>query len=258
MARSAVTGGGSEPPARLTRPRGLIVDYGGTLVEEVGYDATAGQRALLSMASSVPQSLTLDAVVRRAKDVTREIMARRDVFGIETPWVSLTRLIHDFFGTQFSRPMADLERAFWDASVTTRPIAGAKAALDVFHAAGVPIAVLSNSSFSADVIRHDLDKYGLADHLAFVMVTADYVVRKPSRFLFETAAARLGVAPADVWFVGDRLDTDVAGARGAGMKAVWLEPTGAGRSDASDVPDVPDVIVKDWAELARCFEGTSG
>jgi FMN phosphatase YigB (HAD superfamily) len=43
--------------------------------------------------------------------------------------------------------------------------------------------------------------------------------------LFETAAALLGVSSADVWFVGDRVDTDIVGARAAGMTPVLFSPT---------------------------------
>ena len=84
------------------------------------------------------------------------------------------------------------------------------------------------------------------------MVTADYVVRKPSALLFETAAARLGVAPADTWFVGDRLDTDVAGARAAGMVAVWLRPPNAAESNA------PDLTFDGWTALQRWIEQAEG
>ena len=236
----------------LARPRGILLDYGGTLVEEVGYDLTAGTQALLAMASHVPAGLTLERVVERGHSVTTQLAARRDTLGVETPWPSLTRLIYDYFGVTFSHPMAALEVAFWDASVTTRAMPGAQAALDAIHAAGVPIAVLSNSAFASDVIRHDLAKQGLAERLAFVMVTADYVVRKPNALLFETAAARLGVPANEIWFVGDRLDTEVAGARTAGMVSVWLEPTGTRRSDMPDL--TPDLMVRDWRELLHCFE----
>ena len=236
----------------LSRPRGILLDYGGTLVEEVGYDLTAGTQALLAMASHVPPGLTLERVVDRGRTVTKQLAARRDTLGVETPWPSLTRLIYDYFGVRFSHPMAALEVAFWDASVTTRAMPGAPATLDAIHAAGVPIAVLSNSAFASDVIRHDLAKHGLADRLAFVMVTADYVVRKPNALLFETAAARLGVPAKEIWFVGDRLDTDVAGARAAGMVSVWLEPTGTRQSDTPDL--TPDLAVRDWRELLNYFE----
>jgi putative hydrolase of the HAD superfamily len=235
----------------LARPKGVLLDYGGTLVEEAGFDPRAGNAWLLEQASYVAPGLTMDAVLDRARRVAREIADRRDTFGIEAPWASLTRLIHDSFGTRFDVPMTDLERGFWDAAVTTLPIPGAREALETLAGVGIPMGVLSNASFSAEVIRADLAKHGLADHLAFVMVTADYVVRKPSTLLFDVAATRLGVAAADIWVVGDRLDTDVAGAKAAGMQAVWLMPPNAQRSS------LPDLTVRDWAELQAWFEHTT-
>ena len=231
----------------MKRPNAVLLDYGGTLVEETGFDPRAGNAWLLQQASYVAPGVTLEVVLERAHRVACEVSDRRDKFGIEAPWPSLTRLIHDYFGTRFALSMPELERGFWDASVTTNPIPGARDALDLLAAAGVRMAVLSNASFNADVIRHDLARHGLADHLAFVMVTADYVVRKPSAFVLDVAAARLGVPPADVWLVGDRLDTDVVGARGAGMRAVWLRPPNAAPSR------LPDLTVRDWAEFSRCF-----
>ena len=232
----------------LKRPKGVLLDYGGTLVEEAGFDPRAGNVWLLKQASYVPPGVTLDAVIERAHRVTSEIADQRDKLGMEAPWASLTRLIHDYFGVIFEVPFAELERGFWDASVTTYPIRGAREALDKLARADVPTGVLSNASFSADVIRHDLAKHGLANHLGFVMVTSDYVVRKPNVMLLEVAAARLGIAAADIWVVGDRLDTDVAGARAAGMKSVWLRPPKAAPSTR------PDLTVRDWADFGRCFD----
>lgn len=107
-------------------------------------------------------------------------------------------------------------------------------------------AVVSNTSFGEPVIRYELGKHGLTDHLVFVMVSADYSVRKPNALLFETAAARLGIRPEDVWFMGDRLDTDVAGAKAAGMTAVWFNPNGR-RDSSSDA----DLTVANWDDFAR-------
>jgi FMN phosphatase YigB (HAD superfamily) len=247
MGDDAGFGGRAAHGSTIPRPKGVLLDYGGTLVEEAGFDPRAGNVWLLGQASAVAPGLTMDAVLERAHRVAHEVADRRDKFGIEAPWASLTRLIHDYFGTRFSVPMAELERGFWDAAVTTLPIPGAHAALAAVAAAGVPMAVLSNASFGADVIRHDLAKHGLADHLAFVMVTADYVVRKPSALLLEVAAARLGVGASDIWVVGDRLDTDIAGARAAGMRGVWLKPPNVPPSP------LPDLTVRDWSEFRACF-----
>ena len=45
------------------------------------------------------------------------------------------------------------------------------------------------------------------------------------RFMSVSCAA-LGVGTAECLFVGDRPDIDVAGARGVGMAAAWLNPAG--------------------------------
>ena len=231
----------------MKRPKGVLLDYGGTLVEEAGFDPRAGNAWLFAQASYVAPGVTLDMVLERARRVAHEVADRRDKFGIEAPWGSLTRLIHDYFGTRFALGPVELERGFWDTAVTTRGMPGAREVLDAIAAAGVPMAVLSNASFSAETIRHDLARHGLADQLAFVMVSADYVVRKPSALLLEAAAARLGVAPRDIWMIGDRLDTDVVGARAAGMCAVWLRPPNATTSP------LPDLTVHGWAELHQRF-----
>ena len=232
----------------LRRPKALLVDYGGTLVEELGYEPRAGVELLLSRAIVRPPRASLEAVLQRANRVTREVAARRAQFHIETPWPALTRLIYDYFGVEFSDHPASFELDFWKATVTTRAMPGAADALDNFHGHGVPIAVVSNSSFGPDVINYELDRHGLAEHLAFVMVSADYAVRKPSRLLFETAAARIGAEPGDIWFVGDSLDVDVAGARAAGMTTVWPRL----RDDETD--GNADVIAPDWSAVVTAFQ----
>jgi putative hydrolase of the HAD superfamily len=227
-------------------PRGLLFDYGGTLVEEVGVDLRSGNEWLLSRASYRPADVTLEQVLERADRVAREVAGRRDEVHLETAWPTLTRLVHDFFGIRFDLPMTELEMGFWRASVRTRPMPGARLALEQFHGSGIPTAVVSNTSFGEPVIRYELGTHRLADHLAFVMVSADYAVRKPNALLFETAAARLGIPPQDIWFMGDRLDTDVAGAKAAGMTAVWFNSSNRHASS----PDA-DLIVANWDHFAR-------
>jgi putative hydrolase of the HAD superfamily len=225
-----------------------LLDFGGTLVEEVAYDPRAGLEALLAHAAVRRADVHFGDILARAQRVTEEIAGRRDRFQIETPWVSLNRLIHDFFGTRFAAPPEALELVFWDASVTTRPMPGAREALDTFHRTGIPTGVVSNSSFGRHVIRHELAKHGLADHLAFVVVSAEYVVRKPNPLLFETAAALLGVPSTEVWFVGDSFDTDMVGARAAGMTSVWFAAA------ATEHRDGADLVVPSWPALAKRVE----
>jgi HAD superfamily hydrolase (TIGR01662 family) len=231
-------------------PKGLLLDYGGTLVEEVRSDARAGNEALLARALYKPAHITIEQVMARANRVSAEVAARRDEFHLETPWPTLTRLIHDYLGIRFAEPMAELEMEFWRASVSTTPMPGARGVLEQLHRSGLRLAVVSNCAFGPDVLRYELGKHGLADRLEFIVVSAEYSVRKPNLLLFETAAAKLGLACSDIWFVGDRLDTDVAGAKAAGMKAVWFQPGSTGQPS----PDASVLKVESWTDLLHHFE----
>jgi hypothetical protein len=57
-------------------PKGLLLDYGGTLVEEVRSDARAGNEALLARALSNPAQVTIEEVMARANRVSVEVAAR--------------------------------------------------------------------------------------------------------------------------------------------------------------------------------------
>jgi putative hydrolase of the HAD superfamily len=231
----------------LSRPKAILLDYGGTLVEELGANPRAGSELMLSHAAVRPPAATFEAVQARANRVSHDVTSRRAQFQIETPWIALTRLVYDVFGIEFDQPLSELELDFWKATVTTRPMPGAAEALKVFRDNGVPTAVVSNSSFGPHVIRHELNRHGLAGDLSFVMVSAEYAVRKPNPLLFEAAAARIGAEPADIWFVGDSLIADVSGARATGMTAVWLP----GTDEAP--PGSADLIASDWPSVVDAF-----
>ena len=231
------------------QPKGILLDFGGVLVEEVSFDPRAGNEWLLTRATHRPAGVTIDDILDRAMRVTSETAARRDEYNIETQWPMLTRLIYDKFGIRVADAMPDLELGFWKASVVTRPMQGARAALQMFRDAGVPIAVLSNASFGEHVVQYEIARHGLSEHLEFVMVSSEYCVRKPNVLLFEVAAARLGVQAKDVWFVGDRLDADVVGSKAAGMTAVWFGQHNLHESLLAGA----DLTVANWHELTREF-----
>lgn len=233
------------------RPRGLLFDYGGTLVAEVRFDTRQATEWLLSHAT-LARGVTIAHVVERTERVTREVSNRRDVVHIETPWVALTRLIHDALGTRFDAALETLELGFWNAGVETRPMSGVFEALTYFRSAGIPMGVVSNSSFRQEVIRHELSKHGLAEFMTIIIASADYAVRKPNPLIIEAAAGRLGTAGADTWFVGDRLDTDVAGAKAAGMTPILLASAAGQRAEP------PAITVTHWDEIVQLVRDAGG
>ena len=75
---------------------------------------------------------------------------------------------------------------------------------------------------------------------------------KPERFFFEELCRRLGVAPSRCVLVGDNLESDIAGARGVGMRGVLVLTGVASRDDVSRAPaDLrPDWVVSGLPDLS--------
>ena len=77
------------------------------------------------------------------------------------------------------------------------------------------------------------------DHLFHAMIAAHtHGAGKPDPALFHTACRELGCAPEEVVHLGDDIELDVRGARGAGLHAVWMNR--ANQTWPGD--DVPDTV----------------
>ena len=77
------------------------------------------------------------------------------------------------------------------------------------------------------------------DHLFHATIAAHtHGAGKPDPALFHLACRELGCAPEEVVHLGDDIELDVRGARGAGLHAVWMNRT----SHAWPGDDVPDTV----------------
>ncbi|MCB8942907.1 MAG: HAD-IIA family hydrolase [Ardenticatenaceae bacterium] len=75
------------------------------------------------------------------------------------------------------------------------------------------------------------------------------VIGKPGRVMFEEALQRLGGTTADTAMVGDRLNTDIAGGKAAGLTTIMVLSGISKREEA--VGDMrPDYVFADISELA--------
>lgn len=83
------------------------------------------------------------------------------------------------------------------------------------RARGVVVAILSNATSRLPV---ELDHHGLATEFDHVFNSSELGVAKPDPGVFEAVCARLGVAPADCFFVDDRAE-HVAAAAAIGIDA---------------------------------------
>ncbi len=86
------------------------------------------------------------------------------------------------------------------------------------------------------------DQFALSEYLDCVIDSAVVGAAKPAPEIFEAALAILELPPDVCVYVGDRYDSDVLGARNAGLTSVWVRPAqgtaGNGPADSSLIPEV--------------------
>ena len=90
------------------------------------------------------------------------------------------------------------------------------------------LGVISNTVGSGDAeLAEALERAGIRPLIDALVTSRDFGVAKPDPAIYAEGARRLGVPLDATLMVGDRLDTDIAGALRAGIPAVWLRHPGA-------------------------------
>jgi len=85
------------------------------------------------------------------------------------------------------------------------------------------IAIVSNNL--ADEQREKLEYCGLARFVDALVVSEEAGVSKPDAEIFRIALRRLDARAEDAVMVGDSWTADVTGAVGAGIRAIWFNPS---------------------------------
>jgi FMN phosphatase YigB (HAD superfamily) len=107
------------------------------------------------------------------------------------------------------------------------------------------LALISNFDHGPTA-RRILHRAGMTPFFELILISEEIGRRKPDAAIFDAACQALQIAPSEAVFVGDSPSIDVAGAKGAGMGAIWLNRTGE-TLDASVPP--PDHTVMRLEEI---------
>ena len=93
-------------------------------------------------------------------------------------------------------------------------------ALERLTAESFSLAIVSNWNSS---LKRIVEGLNLSGYFRFMLASAEAGSKKPSPKIFEMALERAGVKPSRAIHVGDTYQTDVLGARRAGIRAVLLD-----------------------------------
>ena len=106
-----------------------------------------------------------------------------------------------------------------------KPFPEAVTILKSLRSQGIQTGIITNITPElVDSQKKKVAALGISDLFDIILYSAEFGVHKPDRRIFDHGAALLGVPNDQCLFVGDDPKSDVAGALGAGMEVVWLDP----------------------------------
>lgn len=123
------------------------------------------------------------------------------------------------------------------AAIRFAPYPDAAPALGVVRSLGLRAAVVSNWDCSLGSVLEDL---GLGGLLNVVVTSAQAGASKPDPAIFEFALQEVRCSAENALFVGDSPETDIAGARSAGLRAVLIDRSPS-IGDSGDVETIPSL-----------------
>jgi putative hydrolase of the HAD superfamily len=139
-----------------------------------------------------------------------------------------------------------IARAYQEPALRHRPeiTPAAAEAVHEIRARGLALGVISNTGRTPGrVVRRLLGNAGLLGCFDVLVFSDEAGVRKPAAAIFRRMLDQTGVDPAGAVHVGDDPVTDVAGARGVGMRTIHYVP------DPSVPAAAADGVLRRFADL---------
>ncbi len=163
---------------------------------------------------------------------TAEVRGHLDRAGERFPEVDVARILREIVGPEHAALAGRTLRA-----ASTRRFGAFADALPTLRALRQRCRIGLVTDAQRLYLEPELRAAGLEGMFDVVVVSGDLGFRKPDPRMFTTAVERLGARPGEAVHVGDSLARDVAGARAAGLAAVWLDRRGAGVPGGTILPD---------------------
>ncbi len=209
---------------------------GGVLVPEVpGYDAAARDAALLRRLRQAgvddPERLIVEGG-RRLQEAYRALNAEAVQPSADEVFAELSaparRDLLDAFGRVAAQP------PFEDARELVAELARR-----------YKLGLVSNTVIPGDHHARSLESAGILQYLEAAVWSANFGRRKPDPAIVLHVLEELGVAPERAVLVGDKIRTDILGAKRSGVRSIWLSKPGTPHTGEAE----PDFIIQDLREL---------
>ena len=210
--------------------RAVLFDWDGTIVRDAVADPDAGPDLFAaSLAAANYAGRHMNATFT-AEDFERAFHAAqpKHIAGETTTAPAMSSILASAFAwlgvNAASRDIDVTTRIFSDSGTRGQEVYDdARMLLPSLNERGYRMAVVTNSPFTSDFVDRKAKSLGIAHYFDAVISSADVGLAKPHPGIFQRALAAVDTDPHEALFVGDTVNTDIAGARAAGMRAILIE-----------------------------------
>jgi len=206
----------------------VLLDMGGVLIPELQrYERALRDGALLSALAEQGIANPEAFVVEHAKRLREAYQALAD----ECRQPDLDKVFADC-----SPPVRASLLAAFKREASPPPYPHARAVVAEL-ARDYKLGLVSNNAMPGDHHARVLLRAGILQHIGCAAWSANFGRRKPDPAMILHVLGELGVRRERAIFVGDKLRTDVAAARRAGVRSVYIRKRGAPYANSALRPD---------------------
>ena len=212
-----------EKPGGSSRVADIRVDRIGTILSSKGL--THAEDEILAAHEKTGQFLQLVWSKRRDMSVRDQVL------------FLLSSVDGKLAGKLSEHDLDEIEKAYTEGLLENPPmlLPGAKDALADVKAKGYKLGLISNTGRTpGSTLRVLMDRMGILRHFDATTFSNEILIRKPAEGAFRITLERLRTVPKAAVHIGDDPESDVMGAKKAGMKAIQIVHAHDRRADTAD------------------------
>lgn len=191
--------------------KAIIFDFWGTLIANGTYSPLKQSQRILDV--ELPYGEFVERFERAA--MIREFETQEEVF----------QSACKEFGVEPGKEIVDRLIGVWNKNkLLAKPFPGVMSTLQELREKGVKLAILSNTPvFSARAV---IEKFEMEQYFDVISLSCEIGMLKTDKAAFDMVLEKLGVAASEAIMVGDSIESDMEGAKNAGVQGVLIDRRG--------------------------------
>ena len=207
------------------KPKMILFDVGGTLFNGGKFLLYNGLDKL-RLAAQNPEVTDTDTLVKLWEEYMDDVnnsLKSKSGATLDMPLSAVIRYMTMNTGLHYSLSMPEQEEIFDRFNSERKVIDGVPELLSTIHSLSIRAAVISNNAMSGDGLALAIKRWIPNEKFEFFLTSADVLLAKPDKRIFESAATYAHLSTQDCWYCGDGFVPDVCGSFNSGMTPVLID-----------------------------------